>query len=375
MALLAQEVRERFVRHGEDLADDSVVLCTLVGGPWPRNRPPLACRSERSARTAARSAGVAEGVDSARSTVDALLTNGCCGALGRRVRRIRIARGVGVGVAAGSQVTLDDVRSGAALDDPVVQGALRVQSAIGTLADTWTRAPRQALAGCTLWRPPTSSTRRCSDVRPAARAARHARRRARRDVRAGGRGRRGRTRRAAVAGPFAPVSGVVAMAAVRLTLVERGLDPSRWSSSRRDIANCIPSTARRSTPTGTGRRPDWPGGWDIVRTPSWRARERQWRSARRSRAAELRPDMDGGAAEAAPPNTIRRVTRRASASCRARPLEGPRRLTFRVVGSPRGARWTVSAEARWGLDRHRRTSSVIVIGRPEPRTAQDLQAV
>jgi len=36
---------------------------------------------------------------------------------------------------AGSEAALDDVRSGEAIDDPVVQGALRAQAAIGSLAD------------------------------------------------------------------------------------------------------------------------------------------------------------------------------------------------------------------------------------------------
>src|SRR4051812_43523053 len=46
----------------------------------------------------------------------------------------------------GEPVALADVRSGAAVDRPVVQGALRAQAAIGPLSDTWARAPRQALA-------------------------------------------------------------------------------------------------------------------------------------------------------------------------------------------------------------------------------------
>ena len=46
----------------------------------------------------------------------------------------------------GADASLDDVRSGAAAQDPLVQGALRAHAAIPALADTWTRAPRQALA-------------------------------------------------------------------------------------------------------------------------------------------------------------------------------------------------------------------------------------
>ena len=171
--------------------------------------------------------GVADGVERTRSAVDALL--------GHRVLRRRSAdvsaesalRGAWASAwLAGDEVALDDVRSGAALDRPMVQGALRVQSAIGTLADTWTRAPRQALARlhalaaadlvdpALLGRPAGGAERidMLADVlgvtsAPAVVVA------------------------AVVHGEllalnaFAPVSGVVGMAAVRLTLVERGLDP------------------------------------------------------------------------------------------------------------------------------------------------------
>jgi hypothetical protein len=128
---------------------------------------------------------------------------------------------------AGREVALADVRSGVATDDPVVQGALRAQSAIGSLADTWTRAPRQALArlhalaaadlepGDELGRPRPGTADRLDTLAhvlaetsaPAIVVA------------------------AIVHGEvlgldaFAPVSGVVARAAVRLTLVDRGLDP------------------------------------------------------------------------------------------------------------------------------------------------------
>lgn len=91
--------------------------------------------------------GVAAGVDRARAAVDTML--------GHRVLRRRspdvsaesALRGAWASASlAGRQVSLPDVRSGAAADDPVVQGALRAQSAIGALTDTWSWAPRQALA-------------------------------------------------------------------------------------------------------------------------------------------------------------------------------------------------------------------------------------
>jgi hypothetical protein len=172
-------------------------------------------------------AGVREAVDRARTAVDTLL--------GNRVLRRRSAdvsaesslRGAWASASlAGVDVSLDDVRRGVGLDDPLLQGALRAQSAIGTLAETWTRAPRQALArlhalaaadlvdGAALGRPSASTARLDTLVEvlgvtstPAVVVA------------------------AVVHGEllsldlFAPVSGIVARVATRLTLVERGLDP------------------------------------------------------------------------------------------------------------------------------------------------------
>ncbi|HKC28076.1 MAG TPA: oxidoreductase [Jatrophihabitans sp.] len=172
--------------------------------------------------------GVADGVARTRAAVDALL--------GNRVLRRRSAdvsaesglRGAWASATlAGHNFTLDEVRSGAASGDPVVQGALRAQSAIGALADTWTRAPRQALARL--------HALAAADLVPADSL---------------GKPRDGTAQRldtlvnvlaltsvpaVVVAGivhgellgldAFAPASGVVARAAVRLTIIERGLDP------------------------------------------------------------------------------------------------------------------------------------------------------
>ncbi len=171
--------------------------------------------------------GVADGVDRARAAVDALL--------GNRVLRRRSAdvsaesslRGAWASAClAGADVELDDLRSGKGLDQPVVQGALRAQSAIGTLADTWTRAPRQALArlhalaaadvaDASLLGRPTASTERIDTLMEVLATT--------------------SAPAVVVAGvvhgellsldAFAPVSGLVARTSVRLTLVERGLDP------------------------------------------------------------------------------------------------------------------------------------------------------
>ena len=174
---------------------------------------------------------VVDAVARARSSVDGLL--------GDRVLRRRSAdvsaesalRGAWASAwLAGSRADLDAVRAGSAADDPIVQGALRATAAVGALADTWTRAPRQvlarlhALAAADL----VADQDALGRPRPSAEVA------ARLDTLA--------AVLAATAAPavvvaavvhgeiltldaFPPVSGIVARVAVRLTLVERGLDP------------------------------------------------------------------------------------------------------------------------------------------------------
>lgn len=172
--------------------------------------------------------GVSAAVDRTRAAVDALL--------GHRVLRRRSAdvsaesalHGAWASAwLAGHEVPLEDVRSGAAADDAVVQGALRAQSAIGSLAGTWTRAPRQVLARLhalaaagllpseELGRPRPGSAERLDTLAQVL----------------------GATQAPALVvaavvhgellglDAFPPTSGVVARAAVRLTLIDRGLDP------------------------------------------------------------------------------------------------------------------------------------------------------
>jgi hypothetical protein len=172
--------------------------------------------------------GVTDAVARTRSAVDTLLGNRTLRRRSADVSAESSLRGAWASAwLSGEEVPLEDVRSGAAADRPVVQGALRAQAAIGALADTWTRAPRQALARLhalaaadlagsdDLGRPRAGTADRLdtlaavlsSTSAPAIVVA------------------------AIVHGEllgldaFPPVSGVVARAAVRLTLVERGLDP------------------------------------------------------------------------------------------------------------------------------------------------------
>jgi hypothetical protein len=175
--------------------------------------------------------GVADGVQSARDAVDSLLNHKTLRRRSADVSAESSLRGAWASaVLSGSVATLAQVRAGEAADDPVVQGALRAQSALGTLTDTWTRAPRQALARLhalasaalladsdELGRPSSAAgiTQRLDTLAavltstnaPAVVVA------------------------AVVHGEllsldaFAPASGIVARAAVRLCLIECGLDP------------------------------------------------------------------------------------------------------------------------------------------------------
>jgi hypothetical protein len=171
--------------------------------------------------------GVADGVDKARSAVDALLANRVLRRRSADVSAESSLRGAWASASlSGVDVSLDEVRKGVGWDEPVLQGALRAQSAIGTLADTWTRAPRQALARLhalaaadlvaadDLGRPSGDTQRLDALVEVLAATSAPA-----------------VVVAAVVHGEllsldlFAPVSGIVARVATRLTLVERGLDP------------------------------------------------------------------------------------------------------------------------------------------------------
>ena len=174
--------------------------------------------------------GVGDGVAEARAAVDSLIAHRVLRRRSADVSAESSLRGAWISaVLAGSGRTQAEVRSGAAAEDPIVQGALRVQSAIPALTDTWTKAPRQALArlhalaAADLVADPEVLGRPSSEAGVAERLD-------------------GLSEVLAVTSApavvvaavvhgeilsldaFAPSSGVVARAAVRLTLIERGLD-------------------------------------------------------------------------------------------------------------------------------------------------------
>jgi hypothetical protein len=172
--------------------------------------------------------GVGDGVARTRAAVDALIAHRVLRRRSADVSAESALRGAWASAwLAGAEFELADVRSGAAAGDAVVQGALRAQSEIGGLADTWRRAPRQALARL--------HALAAADLAPPDEL---------------GQPRPGTAERldlltqvlaltsapaVVVAGivhgeilgldAFAPVSGIVARTAVRLTLIDRGLDP------------------------------------------------------------------------------------------------------------------------------------------------------
>lgn len=173
--------------------------------------------------------GVTESVNSARVAVDRVLGSRALGRRSPDISAESALRGAWASaVLAGADLSLDDLRRRGPTD-PVVHGALRVNSAVAGLVVAWRRAPRQALArlhalaaadliGSDLLGRPSSHSgvaRRLdvlADVlavtdapAPVVAAVVHG--------------------EVLALDAFPPVSGVVARAAARLTLVARGLDP------------------------------------------------------------------------------------------------------------------------------------------------------
>ena len=207
--------------------------------------------------------GVADSVAGVRSAVDTLLTNRALRRRSADVSAESSMRGAWASaVLAGADVALEDVRSGTAVTDPTVQGALRVQAALPSLADTWARAPRQVLARLHALAAADLVAEPDALGRPAAGAAE------RLDLLA--------AVLAATSAPasvvaaivhgevlgldaFPPASGVVARAAVRLTLIDRGLDPKSLvavEAGERELADDYRAALeqyRAGTPEGIAR--------------------------------------------------------------------------------------------------------------------------
>jgi hypothetical protein len=207
---------------------------------------------------------VLDAADAARTGIDRLL--------GHRVLRRESAgvstesalRGARASAALeGVDISLADLRAGR-VDDPVVQGALRVSAGLGSMVETWSRAPGQVLARLhvlaaadladrgELGRPAPHAGARLSGLLslitgtttvPAVLVA---------GVVHG--------ELAAVA-PFGSADGVVARAACRLTMIGRGLDPKAVSVPEVGFAELGRAAYAEALAGYAAGTPDGVAGW------------------------------------------------------------------------------------------------------------------
>ncbi len=176
--------------------------------------------------------GVRDGSDAARAGIDRLLSHKVLRRESAGVSTESALRGARASAALeGVDVPLAKLRSGE-VSDPVVQGALRVSAGLGSMVETWSRAPGQVLArlhvlaaadladSAALGRPAPHAGARLSGLfsvitgattAPAVLVAAlvHG--------------------ELAALAPFGTADGVVARAAGRLTMITRGLDPKAVS--------------------------------------------------------------------------------------------------------------------------------------------------
>lgn len=172
--------------------------------------------------------GVTDAADRAREAVDRLLGHRVLRRRSEEVSAESALRGARASAALeGADHPLAAVREGS--DDPVVQAALRVSAGLGALADTWQRAPMQALAKLHVL---AAAGRESKEQlgRPAGGPAVAARVEALAQLVSGGTQVPAVLLAAVVHGellaaePFAVGRGLVARAAVRLTIISTGLD-------------------------------------------------------------------------------------------------------------------------------------------------------
>jgi hypothetical protein len=178
--------------------------------------------------------GVTDELASARQAVDRLLDHRVLRRQSAAVSSESALRGARASAALeGADIPLADLRAGR-LEDPVVQGALRLSAGLGALVTTWEQAPLQAIArlhvlAATGTVPADRLGRPTGDPAIAARLAGLAR------LVAGRSSVPGTLVAAVVHGelatlaPFGSADGLVARAAARLTLVTRGVDPKSVS--------------------------------------------------------------------------------------------------------------------------------------------------
>lgn len=225
-------------------------------------------------------AGVQDALDAARAAVDRLLGHRVLRRQSAAVSSESALRGARASAALdGADVPLGDLRAGA-VEDPVVQGALRVSAGLGGLVAAWEQAPLQVLArlhvlaaagsvppedlGRPAGTPATGA--RLEPGRPAGAPAVGPRLEALAGLVVGGTTVPGMVLAAIVHGellslaPFGTADGVVARAASRLTLITRGVDPKAVGVPEVGHSDRAEDYRQALAGYATGA-PDGVGGW------------------------------------------------------------------------------------------------------------------
>jgi hypothetical protein len=237
----------------------SIPLRPGAARPVPRQGPdPLAPLLELP--------GVREAADEARTGIDRLLGHKVLRRESAGVSTESALRGARASAALeGHDVPLADLRAGS-VEDPVVQGALRVSAALGSMVETWPRAPGQVLARlhvlaaadvadrAALGRPGPHAGARLSGLFSLV---------------------TGSTTVPAVVvaalvhgelaalAPFGTADGVVARAAGRLTMVTRGLDAKAVSVPEVGFAELGPESYATALAGYASGEPGGVAGWIV----------------------------------------------------------------------------------------------------------------
>jgi hypothetical protein len=196
--------------------------------------------------------GVQDAAEAARSGIDRLLRHRLMRNRSAEVSTESALRGARASAALeGVDVPLADLRAGQ-VDDPVVQGALRASVALGSMQETWTRAPGQVLARADLGRPGAHAGPRLGGLFSLVT----------------GEGSVPAVVLAAVVhgelaaiAPFGTADGVVARAAARLTGITRGLDPKAVSAPEVGFAEFGREEYARALAGYASGQPDGVAGW------------------------------------------------------------------------------------------------------------------
>jgi len=208
--------------------------------------------------------GVRDAAEAARTGIDRLLRHRLMRNRSAEVSTESALRGARASAALeGVDVPLADMRAGQ-VDHPVVQGSLRTSVALGSMTETWSRAPGQVLARLHVLAA-ADLTRPADLGRPRAHAG----------PRLGGlfslvTGESSvpavvlaavvHGELAAIA-PFGTADGVVARAAARLTGITRGLDPKAVSAPEVGFAELGREEYARALAGYASGQPDGVAGW------------------------------------------------------------------------------------------------------------------